>query len=114
MPARRVSGTGFVVAPGLLATNRHVAEPWYGDRDVEAALRNGGTPVLEKLEAYFPGSPIPIKLETAVLSTHGDLAVVRFAATAFTNKLRPLALCQTPHHVGDRACLSHGSHGDGG
>ncbi len=25
----RVSGTGFVVAPGLLATNRHVAEPWY-------------------------------------------------------------------------------------
>ena len=31
----RVSGTGFVVAPGLLATNRHVAEPWYGDREVE-------------------------------------------------------------------------------
>src|SRR5712692_6741936 len=30
----RVSGTGFVVAPGLLATNRHVAEPWYGDREV--------------------------------------------------------------------------------
>ena len=97
----RVSGTGFVVAPGLIATNRHVAEPWFGDREVEAALRNGGTPVLEKLEAYFPGSPLPIKLETAALSTHGDLAVVRFATTAFTNKLRPLTLCQTPPHVGE-------------
>ena len=27
----RISGTGFVVADGLIATNRHVAEPWYGD-----------------------------------------------------------------------------------
>src|SRR5436309_15375429 len=25
----RVSGTGFLVGNGLLATNRHVAEPWY-------------------------------------------------------------------------------------
>src|ERR1019366_4583013 len=46
----RVSGTGFVVAPGMLATNRHVAEPWYGDREVAVALRQGGTPVLESLE----------------------------------------------------------------
>ena len=27
---RRFSGTGFVVADGLVATNRHLAEPWYG------------------------------------------------------------------------------------
>src|SRR2546425_11951122 len=26
----RISGTGFVVAGGLLATHPHVAEPWYG------------------------------------------------------------------------------------
>src|SRR5208283_4479132 len=63
----RVAGTGFVVAPGLLATNRHVAEPWYGDREVSAALRRGASPVLEKLVAYFPGSPLPVNLETAVL-----------------------------------------------
>ena len=50
----RVAGTGFVVAPGLLATNRHVAEPWFGDREVAVELRQGGLPVLEKLEAYFP------------------------------------------------------------
>jgi S1-C subfamily serine protease len=97
----RVAGTGFVVAPGLLATNRHVAEPWYGDREVAVALRRGGAPVLEKLEAYFPGSPLPVKLETAVVATHGDLAVLRLEATSFTNKLRPLTLSQTPPHVGE-------------
>ena len=97
----RVSGTGFVVAPGLLATNRHVAEPWYGDREVTVALRKGGSPVLETLVAYFPGSPLPVKLETAVLATHGDLAVVRFETTAFTKKLQPLTLSQTLPHVGE-------------
>jgi S1-C subfamily serine protease len=97
----RVAGTGFVVAPGLLATNRHVAEPWYGDREVAVALRQGGTPVLEKLVAYFPGSPLPVNLETAVLAKHGDLAVLRFEATAFTRKLRPLTLSQTLPHVGE-------------
>jgi S1-C subfamily serine protease len=97
----RVAGTGFVVAPGLLATNRHVAEPWYGDREVAAAMRQGGSPVLEKLVAYFPGSPLPVNLETAVLAKHGDLAVVRIEATAFTKKLRPLTLSETPAHVGE-------------
>jgi len=97
----RVSGTGFVVAPGLLATNRHVAEPWYGDRKVAAALRHGGSPVLEDLVAYFPGSPLPVKLETAVVAEHADLALLRLEATAFTKKLRPLVLSQTLPHVGE-------------
>jgi S1-C subfamily serine protease len=97
----RVAGTGFVVAPGLLATNRHVAEPWYGDREVAVALRQGGTPVLEKMVAYFPGSPLPVNLETAVVAKSGDLAVLRFEATAFTNKLHPLTMSKTLPHVGE-------------
>lgn len=97
----RVAGTGFVVAPGLLATNRHVAEPWYGDREVSVALRKGGTPVLETLEAYFPGSPLPVKLQTAAVAIHGDLAVLRLEETAFTRKLRPLTLSSVPPQVGE-------------
>jgi S1-C subfamily serine protease len=97
----RVSGTGFVVAPGLLATNRHVAEPWYGDREVAVALRQGGSPVLEKLVAYFPGSPLPVNLYTAAVATNGDLALLRLEATAFTRNLRPLTLSHTPPHVGE-------------
>src|SRR5580700_6842016 len=34
----RVSGTGFLVGNGLLATNRHVAEPWYGDSEAETLM----------------------------------------------------------------------------
>jgi S1-C subfamily serine protease len=97
----RVAGTGFVIAPGLMATNRHVAEPWYGDREVAVALREGGTPILEKLMVYFPGSPLPVRLETAAVSKRGDLAVLRLEDTEFTRKLRPLTLSDAPPHVGE-------------
>ncbi len=97
----RVAGTGFVVAPGLVATNRHVAEPWYGDREVATALRRGASPVLEKLVAYFPGSPLPVNLETTVLADHADLALLRLETTAFTKSLRPLTLSETQPQVGE-------------
>jgi hypothetical protein len=97
----RVAGTGFVVAPGLVATNRHVAQPWYGDREAAEALRQGSSPVLEKLVAYFPGSPTPVALQPVVLAKHGDLAVLRMESTAFTEKLRPLTLSAAPPHVGE-------------
>src|SRR6266478_48746 len=51
--------------------------------------------------AYFPGSPLPVNLETAVLAKHGDLAVLRLETTAFTKKLRPLTLSQALPHVGE-------------
>ena len=97
----RVAGTGFIVAPGLLATNRHVAEPWYGDREAAGAIRRGATPVLERLEAYFPGSPLPVTLQPVVLAQHGDLAVLRIEQTAFTERLRALPLAAASAHVGE-------------
>ena len=53
----RVSGTGFLVGDGLLATNRHVAEPWYGDSEAEGLMHRGATAMLESLVVFFPGSP---------------------------------------------------------
>ena len=73
----RISGSGFVVADALIATNRHVAEPWYGDPDSERLLKKGARARLEELVAYFPGSPAPVKLTPAVLSKDGDLALLR-------------------------------------
>jgi S1-C subfamily serine protease len=73
----RVSGTGFLVGDGLLATNRHVAEPWYGDSEAEALIRRGATPVLENLLVFFPGSPTPVSLTPGAVSSTGDLAVLR-------------------------------------
>jgi S1-C subfamily serine protease len=73
----RVSGTGFLVGDGLLATNRHVAEPWYGDSEAEGLMHRGATAMLESLVVFFPGSPTPVTLTTGTVSSTADLAVLR-------------------------------------
>src|SRR6202162_4558355 len=73
----RVSGTGFLVGNGLLATNRHVAEPWYGDTEAEGLIDRGATAMLENLVVFFPGSPTPVDLTPGMVSSTGDLAVLR-------------------------------------
>ncbi len=96
----RISGTGFIVADGLIATNRHVAEPWYGDPDTDALVDKGATPKLEKLVAYFPGSPSPVSLTPAALSSDGDLAVVRINNPA-SLELQPLPLATEKPNPGE-------------
>ena len=73
----RVSGTGFLVADGLLATNRHVAQPWYGDTDAEKLIGQGAHAMLENLVVFFPGEPTPVTLSPASISKTSDLAVLR-------------------------------------
>lgn len=73
----RVSGTGFLVGDGLLATNRHVAEPWYGDAEAEALIQKGANAMLESLVVFFPGSPMPVNLTPGTVSSTGDLAVLK-------------------------------------
>src|SRR5271168_2034165 len=73
----RVSGTGFLVGDGLLATNRHVAEPWYGDSEAEGLMQQGATAMLESLVVFFPGSPMPVTLTPGAVSSTGDLAVLK-------------------------------------
>ena len=97
----RLSGTGFVVANGLLATNRHVAEPWYGDADADALIRRGATPRLEKLLAFFPGVPTPVNITPTVVSAKGDLAVLRMQDSAATEQLTPLPLAEKPSRPGE-------------
>ena len=96
----RISGTGFVVAQGLIATNRHVAEPWYGDPETDALVAKGATPRLEKMVAYFPGSPAPINLTPAALSLDGDLAIMRMEDASALN-LRPLPLAIDKPNAGE-------------
>ncbi|HTC57985.1 MAG TPA: serine protease [Candidatus Sulfotelmatobacter sp.] len=73
----RVSGTGFLVGEGLLATNRHVAEPWYGDSEAEGLMDHGATAMLESLVVFFPGSATPVSLTPGIVSSTGDLAVLK-------------------------------------
>lgn len=88
----RLSGTGFVVGDRLLATNRHVAEPWYEDPESEALMRLGSAPVLEKLIAFFPGWPTPVTVTPIILSGNSDLALLRVASVPSTHSLEPLPL----------------------
>jgi S1-C subfamily serine protease len=97
----RISGTGFVVSDGLLATNRHVAEPWYEDSESSVLIRRGATPRLEKLLAFFPGLPTPVNITPAVLSSQGDLAVLRIEDTQAVHQLRPLPLAADVPNPGE-------------
>ncbi|MGA9043082.1 MAG: serine protease [Terriglobales bacterium] len=97
----RVSGSGFVVADGLLTTNRHVAEPWYGDSESTALIAKGATPQLEKLVAFFPGFPTPVNITPVAWSTQGDLAVLRIDDSAAVRALRPLPLSTVVPNPGE-------------
>jgi len=106
----RVSGTGFVVADGLVATNRHVAEPWYEDAEASALIRRGAAPQLEQLLAFFPGMPAAVNLTPVVFRAMGTWRCCRCRILRpFINFRRYLWRFSPPSRrtgYGDR--LSHG------
>jgi len=97
----RVSGTGFLVGGRLLTTNRHVAEPWYGDTEAEQLLEHGATATLESLVVFFPGSPTALNLKPAVVSSSDDLAVLRIEDTNALHGLAVLPLAKSVPTAGE-------------
>ena len=97
----RLSGTGFLVGDGLLATNRHVAQPWYGDPEADDLIHRGAVPTLEKLQVFFPGMPTPFDVRPAALSSKGDLAVLRMTGSHQTRQLTPLPLADKASRPGE-------------
>jgi S1-C subfamily serine protease len=91
----RVSGTGFLVAKGVLATNRHVAEPWFGDSEAQKLIEEGANPMIETLVVFFPGSPTPVQLSPAAVSRTSDLAVLRLEDSSFVGTLPVLPLAKS-------------------
>lgn len=96
----RISGTGFLVGNGLLATNRHVAEPWYGDSDAKNLMDRGATAELEDLVVFFPDVPTPVRLLPGAISKTSDLAVVRLQNSDLTRSLAVLPLANSPGPIG--------------
>jgi S1-C subfamily serine protease len=71
----QLSGTGFVVADGWIATNRHVVEPSYNDgipRRLHAQEHR------ERLVAFFPGNSHPLDLTDVHVARDADIAVAHF------------------------------------
>ena len=91
----RVSGTGFLVGNGLVATNRHVAEPWYGDSEAQKLIDQGAVGMLESLVVFFPGSPTPVNLSPASVSKTSDLAVLHADNTEVVRGLAILPLAKS-------------------
>jgi hypothetical protein len=96
----RVSGTGFLVGHHLVATNRHIAEPWYGDSDAEKLIRSGATPVVETLVIFFPGWLTPVRLSRASISKASDIAVLRAEDSEVLRLLPILPLATSPGSAG--------------
>jgi S1-C subfamily serine protease len=91
----RVSGTGFLVGDGLIATNRHVAEPWYGDSEAQRMIDEGALATLENLVIFFPSSPTPVALSPASVSKTSDLAVLRVDDASRVHSLPALPLAKS-------------------
>ena len=97
----RVSGTGFLAGERLIATNRHVAEPWYGDTEAETLMHRGATASLESLVMFFPGSPTPVKLFPGKTSSSSDLAILHAEDSADLHGLAVLPLAKVPSSPGE-------------
>jgi len=71
------TGTGFLAGEGgRILTNRHVAEPWWGDAEAQKILSAGFRPELRLLVAYFPQRNRPFPLKVRKVSRTADLALV--------------------------------------
>ena len=95
-----ISGTGFLVGDHLLATNRHIAEPWYGDSAAEKLIERGAIPTIETLVVFFPGSLMPVRLSQPSVSKSSDLALLRATDSKVLRGLPILPLAKSPASVG--------------
>jgi len=78
-----------------VATNRHVAEPWYGDSEAQKLIDQGAVGMLESLVVFFPGSPTPLNLSPASVSKTSDLAVLHADNTEVVRGLAILPLAKS-------------------
>jgi DNA-binding response OmpR family regulator len=73
-----VFGTGFLAgANGRVITNRHVAEPWWKNDELDAMTSQGLQAQISTIRAYFPNDPRSFKTEIQEISKETDLAAMR-------------------------------------
>lgn len=104
------SGSGFLVAPGVVASNGHIAEPWRDDGGPQFSARTGSSlkgskPRLESLVAFFPGVASPVVLSTRQVSPSADVALLTFVPQGASAKIAPLALGDVTAEPGDEVTV---------
>jgi S1-C subfamily serine protease len=98
-------GTGFLVQPGLILTNLHVARPWWKDGIAEQLMGQGFQARMLRLNAYFPTARRPFRLEPAGDNATHDLALCRFLPGDLSVPPPPLAASDAPLNVGQTIVL---------
>jgi serine protease Do len=73
------SGTGFVVAEGVVLTNRHIVQPWWTDPTDKLITQLGGKPYIKEIQAYFPEHKTPFALKPVKFSQESDVAMCMFS-----------------------------------
>ena len=102
------TATGFLVdSAGLLLTNRHVAEPWAYENELETIRAHGvdADGRLLELTAYFPPGDQSFRLVVEAMSPRADLALMRIAGGTVRASVVPLAPASTSVRPGDRLRL---------
>jgi DNA-binding response OmpR family regulator len=69
-------GSGFIAGQGKILTNHHVVQPWWGDTELNDAIKQGLQPVIADMTAYFPGAANGISVGISEISQEADLALV--------------------------------------
>jgi len=69
-------GTGFLVAEGKILTNHHVAQPWWKNDELNAALQQGLEPAIAEMTAYFPDAASGVAVGISQISEEADLSLL--------------------------------------
>ncbi len=99
---RDAIGTGFVVANGLIATNRHVVQPWWELEAEQVQSQRSVRFRVTRMIAFFPGMPRAVNLIDAKFSVNSDVAVVHFHSDAAPG---PLPLADVHPKPGERVIV---------
>jgi S1-C subfamily serine protease/CheY-like chemotaxis protein len=76
-------GTGFLVArDGRVVTNHHVAEPWWGDKDLKELTDAGAEAFALSYTAYFPGVTHGMAAKVDRISELADVATLKLQSPA--------------------------------
>jgi len=86
-----VFGTGFLAGPnGLVVTNRHVAEPWWRNDELDALTNQGFQAEISSIRAYFPGDSRAFHAEIQGISAEVDLATMRVDMQGLKRPVLPI------------------------
>lgn len=96
----RLFATGFLTNNGIVVSNRHVMEPWFGDAKAQRLIFQGFVPTRERVLAYFPTLSAPLELSDFFSASESDVAIAHVQLPPSAS-VSPLELARVTSAPGD-------------